>query len=107
MALAILEYDGPGGGGHRFRAQIGTNRYWTWAVGDGKHADRVEGFALLGERSHEAPMSGPLPPEARGRTVIDVPAHLFEGDNRHVQLLSFRERDMSGPAASDIVRVAG
>jgi hypothetical protein len=107
MALAILEYDGPGGGGHRFRAQIGTNRYWTWAVGDGRRPDRVDGFALLGERSYEAPMSGPLPPEARGRTVIEVPAHLFEGGNRHVQLLSFREHDMSGPAASELLRVSG
>jgi hypothetical protein len=107
MALAILEYDGPGGGGHRFRAQIGTNRYWTWAVGDGRHPDHVDGFSILGERSHEAPMSGPLPPEAGGRTVIEVPAHLFEGDNRHVQLLSFREHDMSGPAASELFRVTG
>jgi hypothetical protein len=107
MALAILEYDGPGGGGHRFRAQIGTNRYWTWAVGDGRKPDRVDGFDILGERSYEAPVSGPLPPEARGRTVIDVPGHLFEGHNRHVQLLSFRERDMSGPAASELVRVVG
>jgi hypothetical protein len=106
MALAILEYDGPGGGGHRFRAQIGTNRYWTWAVGDGRRPDRVDGFTLLGERSYEAPMSGPLLPDARGRTVIEVPAHLFEGDNRHVQLLSFREHDMSGPAASELLRVS-
>lgn len=103
MALAILEYDGPAGGGHRFRAEIGTNAYWTWAIGDGRHPGRVDGFDLLGERSYEAPMSGPLPPEARGRTVIEVPASLFEGDNRHVQLLSFRERDMSGPAVSEIV----
>src|SRR5262245_48502741 len=107
MGLAILEYDGPDSSGHRFRVDIGTNSYWTWAVGDGRKPSRAEGFELLSNRSYEAPMSGPIPPEARGRTVIEVPARLFEGDNRHVQLLSFRERDMSGPIASEIVPVAG
>src|SRR4051794_845220 len=107
MALAILEYLGPHGGGQRFRARIGTNRWFTWAGGDGRKPARGDGVDMLPPPSHEGPMTGPLRPEARGGALIDVPSGMFEGDNRHVQLLSFREQDMTGPAVSEIVRVGG
>jgi hypothetical protein len=105
MALAILEYDGPAGDQHRFHAELGTNRYFSWTVGDGRGPDVVDGFRVMANRRHSSPLGGPLPAQARGRTVIDVPAEFFDRDNRHVQLLSFRERDMRGPAVSDILTV--
>src|SRR5688500_450518 len=105
MALAILEYEGAEAGRHRFRAHIGTNRYFTWSVGNADESDVTEGIKLMATRRHEAPLSGPLAPQAMGRTVIDVPREYFDRENRDVQLLSFRTRRLDGPAASDIVRV--
>jgi hypothetical protein len=105
MALAFIELDGIDGGAVHFRIDIGTNRYYSYAVGNGERPVSVEGFKVLGERSYESPLAGPLPPSALGRAVLDIPMERFQRDNEHVQLVSFRTQQLGGPAVSDLVHV--
>ena len=66
MALAILEYDAGESGRHRFRAQIGTNRYWSLVVGDGREPATEQGFAVLGELTHRTRVAGRCRPRRAG-----------------------------------------
>ena len=105
MALAIIELEDVAGGRYAFRGEIGTNRYWSLAVGDGREPDVEAGFQMLSDVTHRTRVTGPLPPHARGRTRLEVPTELFDRDHRHVQLISFREADMTGRAMSELLVV--
>jgi hypothetical protein len=103
MALAIVEVKDAEGGAVNCRVDIGTNRYFSYAVGP-PEARLVEGFPIMSNPSYTSPLQGPLGPGARGHAVLQVPAGAFQGDaNTHVQVTSFRERDLTGRAVSDIV----
>lgn len=108
MALAVIEAEGSDERELTFRVDIGTNRLFTYAIGDGGSRSRVDGFTLMEERTYESPMQE-LPPQSLGRTVIGVPHALFDAEGaRDIQLLSFREQRLGanvGPAVSDIVPV--
>ena len=110
MALAILTFDedagfdGPEGGRAQFVAEIGTNRFFQWAVGDG-NVTRTDGLNVLANRKHVSDVMGPIEEASRGRVSFSVPGELFDRENQHVQLMSYRTADRTGPAISDVVTV--
>ncbi len=104
MALAIARWRGEEADGHhRFDVDIGANRYYAWAIGSGSHLR--DGVPMLTSRSQTSPLLGPLEPGARGRAVLRIPSDAFTAEDHHLQLLSFRDEQLRGPAASDVVEV--
>ena len=104
MALAILRFAGADGGRVRFDVELGTNRFYGYAIGDGE-TDRSRGFAVLRNRSFASPLIGPLPEHTLGRTRLEIPRERFDRDNRYVQLLSYRTAELHGPAISEVMEV--
>ena len=105
MALAIIEFAEEGRSGPRFRIDIGTNGYYSYAIG-GKESSRQNGIEMLLDPVFTSPVLGPLPPSTRGRTVIEVPARQLDKEHRRIQLASFRTKDRVGPAISAVVSVS-
>ncbi len=106
MALALLRANrvpGPPGTA-AFTLELGSNRFYQFAVGDNT-VDRSVGFPRLGAPSFTSPVLGPLPESAMGRATLEIPSDCFDGEHRSVQVTSFRTRNRDGPALSDIVRV--
>jgi hypothetical protein len=104
VALAILQPTVDSGDQRRFRADIGANRYYAYAIGRDTHR-RGEGGRVLVDARHRSRLFGPLPETAHGRFELVVPAHLFDHEDRRIQLFSFRTRDRKGPSWSDVVSV--
>jgi hypothetical protein len=105
MAMAFLEREGSGPDGRgtvRFRADLGSSRFFTYRIGPGDTVAE-DGFELLADPSYLAPLAGPLPAESLGRVVLDVPADRFDREHAYIQLISYREAPDVGPAASRIV----
>jgi hypothetical protein len=104
MALAVLKFDGADAGRLRFRADIGRNRFYQYAVG-GEETSQAGGLKMLAEPRHVSPLAGPLEESAMGRFPVEIPRELFDREHAHVQLMSFRNERREGPAVSDIIRV--
>lgn len=106
MALALLTPSRvPGKSGTAaFQVDIGANRYFTYAIGDDTVA-KASGFPVLGAPSYSAPLTGPIPEHALGRTILEVPLSRFDREHRAIQLTSFRNPERHAPAVSEIVRV--
>lgn len=105
MALAFLRFSGPDGEGRlQFDVELGRNRFYAYAVGDGE-VDRSRGFAVMANRSYTSPLFGPIAEHPVGRTSMVVPREQFDREHQYLQLTSFRTRELIGPAISDIVRV--
>ncbi|MBU0680019.1 MAG: hypothetical protein KKD73_01225 [Proteobacteria bacterium] len=105
MALAILSDDGYSDQHHNFRADLGSNLFYSYAIGDKEQTVKREGRRVLSPPLHKSELFGPLPQGADGRLRIKVLAQLFDNKNRFIQLYSFRTRDLAGPAFSDIISV--
>jgi hypothetical protein len=103
VALAILHYEGSPDGAHEFRFDLGTNRYFALAIGEGDVVEQ-EGVRIL-DAAVRGPVSGPLPESARGRGTVGLPDPLFDRDRRSVQLWSFRTSNGDGPAVSSILQL--
>lgn len=103
MALSTVSWRGETDGFQEFDAHVGSSRYYAWAVGSG--VQRRDGIPMLSTRSTTSPLLGPLPAGSRGRLVLRVPSDAFTRDDHHLQLLSFRDEELRGPAASDVVEV--
>lgn len=103
MALSIVTWRGERGGHQEFEAEIGSNRFYAWGVGSGvrKH----DGVRILASRAQTSPLTGPVQPGSHGRVLLRVPSDSFTAEDHHLQLLSFRDEDLRGPAVSDIVEV--
>ncbi|MEP7382129.1 MAG: hypothetical protein ABI910_10610 [Gemmatimonadota bacterium] len=106
MALALLRASRvPGSRGTAaFTLDLGSNRFYQFAVGDDT-VDRSVGFPRLGAPSFTSPVLGPLPESAMGRATLEISDDRFDRDHRSVQVTSYRTRNRDGPALSDIVRV--
>lgn len=104
MALAFIEIGDRVGDQIRFHVDIGTNRYFSSAVGDGERVE-TNGVPRLARPRWASPIEGPLDDASMGRAWIELPAKLFDREHRFVQLLSFRNRQREGPAVSDVVQV--
>jgi hypothetical protein len=107
MALALLRPSRVPGrpGTVAFTLELGSNRFYQFAVGDDT-VDRANGFPQLGAPRFTSPLVGPLPESTLGRTALEIPLEQFDRDHRAVQVTSYRTRNRDGPAVSDIVRVA-
>jgi hypothetical protein len=104
VGLAHLEWIGPNDGGQQFTVNLGTNRWFRFAVG-GQDTTRRYGMELLSEPTRVSSVEGPLPDRAMGRTVITIPDEAFDRDHRHVQVTSYRSQDLVSPSVSDVVAV--
>lgn len=106
MALALLRPSRVPGtpGTVAFQLDLGSNRYWQFAIGDDT-VSNDRGFPVLGAPVFTSPVMGPLPLQALGRTVLEIPASRFDRDHRAVQVMSFRSPARDGPAASEIRKV--
>lgn len=103
MALALLEPDDVSDAGARaFRFEIGHNRYYRVAVGDKELRSR-HGLALLAAPIWVSPLAGPLPVVALGRGRIAIPERVFTREARFVQMMSYRNSALEGPAISPVV----
>ncbi len=87
-----------------FRIDIGRNRYYQFAIGK-EQTKRSSGLTLIGETSYVSPLQGPLEEMMMGRTAISVPANRFTKDDNLLQLISYRTKDKTGMAVSDIMTV--
>ncbi|MFA0963850.1 hypothetical protein AB9P05_18740 [Roseivirga sp. BDSF3-8] len=102
MGLAYLEFLGDEGpGGYRFHADTGDNRWYQYLIGSEEDVVNREGIHVLQNAAHVSSLQQ-TPQNFRG-FPIEVPSHLLSRENNRVQLLSFRTRDKTGPAISDIV----
>ena len=103
MALSTVTWRGESDGFQEFDADVGSNRFYAWGVGSG--VQRRDGVPMLSTRRTTSPLLGPLPEQRRGRLVLRVPSDAFTREDHHLQLLSFRDEGLRGPAASDVVDV--
>jgi len=83
MALAVLRYEDASGSTARFDVDVGHNRWFLYAIGDGT-TERVHGIETLAAPRFTSGLAGPLPPARRGRTTLEVPLELFDRDRKHV-----------------------
>ena len=104
MALALLRRTGRDGEQVLFTIELGRNRYYSYAIGDGE-VDRSGGFPVLLNRKVTSPVLGPIQDHPSGRATMAVPAEAFDRENRWIQLASFRTADREGPAVSEVLMV--
>ncbi|MGK7953858.1 MAG: hypothetical protein AB4063_01110 [Crocosphaera sp.] len=104
MALAILRFQDIDGGKSEFQVDIGTNRFYTYTIGQ-EELQRSEGFKVLSNPKFTSPLIGPLRESSLGRTILEVPNQQFNRQNRYIQIISFRNQQREGPAISEIVKV--
>ncbi|MGK7916085.1 MAG: hypothetical protein AB4038_11180 [Prochloraceae cyanobacterium] len=105
MALAIVRFKDRQGNNTRFHIDIGTtNRFYAYAIGDKRTLTR-NGLTFLENDQFISPVLGPLPPQTLGRTLLEIPSDRFDSNYRYLQLFSFRDRDLIGPALSEIIAV--
>lgn len=103
MALSIVRWRGEHDGFQEFEADIGSNSFYAWGVGSGVRSH--DGIPVLGSRTQSSPLVGPLEPGSRGRVQIRIPTDAFTSEDHHLQLLSFRDEELRGPAVSDLIAV--
>ncbi len=103
MALAAFRLIDDDGEQLRFRADLGSNAWFRWALGDGEQVTSAHGVTVLDAPAHSSPLQGPVPRAAMGRTTFSVPRRLVGRKTRHLQLMTFRTEDRAGPAISTVV----
>ncbi|PLX46934.1 MAG: hypothetical protein C0613_15355 [Desulfobulbaceae bacterium] len=103
MALALLTEEGCTGPHHCFRAELGANAFYAYAIGDHHQVFTREGRKVLAAPTYKSRLMGPIPATSHGRVAIKVPVGRFSGTHRAIQLYTFRTRDLRGPAFSDII----
>ncbi len=104
MALALLKHIDSHKGKHQFQINIGSNRYYRYAIGNNEHV-RQQGIKLLANPSFISNLIGPIPEHSLGRVNLEVDKSKFDRDIRFIQIQSFRDRQLNGPAISDIVEI--
>ena len=106
MALAILRNKGANGQTHLFEANIGTNRFFQYQIG--KREKTPKGLSFLGDITYKSPLLTADHPSQQLLGVafkLEVPnRHFKEGANK-IQLLSFKRKDGTGLAISEIISV--
>jgi hypothetical protein len=105
MALAYLRYEESDGDQNHFSIDIGSNRYYAWAVGDADETIRRNGLQFIKDPITVSDLFGPLEPYDLGKAQIEVPHSAFDRRNRAIQLMSFRTARREGPAVSEVVTV--
>lgn len=104
MALAILRFQDNQEGKNRFQVNIGTNRYYTYAIGN-EEWRRTHGLQTLSNPKFTSTLIGPLAESSLGRTILEVPAQQFDRQNPYIQIISYRNQERASPAISEIVKI--
>jgi hypothetical protein len=104
MALAILQLEDTDSTRYRFRVNIGTNRFYRYAIAPSA-AKQSNGLVQLQDTKFTSPLIGPIPEASLGKTVFDVPRDRFDRKNNQIQITSFRTKNLEGPALSDVLPV--
>jgi hypothetical protein len=104
MALAILRFLESDDRRSRFQVDLGTNRFYTYAIAEGNVV--VEhGIKRLQDPVFTSPLIGALPESSQGRTILEVPHQQFDRRHRAIQITSYRTENRQSPAISNIVQV--
>ncbi len=104
MALAILQYENTSEGNINFKADIGTNRFYKYAIG--KRSELKSGLQLIDAVSYESEiLKSPETNLFDSSFPIIVPAALFKNNNQFIQLNSYKNVEGKSPAFSDVVTV--
>lgn len=103
MALAILQFQDSNGGKSRFQIDLGTNRFYQYAIAGEQTLHN--GLPLLQDPIYTSPMMGSLPEDSLGCTVLEVPNDQFDRQHRLIQLTSFQSPQRIGPAYSEVIQV--
>jgi hypothetical protein len=102
MALAVLKAEIGQSGKRAFRFDIGSNKFYRVAVGDDQTREKI-GIKLLANPVWISPLVGPLDIVQLGRGRLEIDEQHFDRQNRFVQLMSYRNSSLDGPAVSDII----
>jgi hypothetical protein len=103
MALAILRLEDTDPTRHRFQINIGTNRFYRYAIG--KNTKLINGLVQLEEQKFVSPLMGPISEASLGKALLDVPRDRFDRQDNCIQLTSFKTMKLEGIAISNVVRV--
>lgn len=106
MALAWIQLTGKAGPDWLLRCDIGTNRYFEFAVG-GNTRMEYHGLEWLEDEVYRSEIqenknSGPAP----GRFELRIPAGRVRPGADFLQLYSYKTADRRGQAASEIIRLS-
>ena len=104
MALAILQFQDNHGTKNRFEVDIGTNQYYTYAIGN-EEWHRSQGLQVLSNPKFTSSLIGPLAESSLGRTILEVPHQQFDRQNRYIQIISYRNQQREGIAISEIIKI--
>jgi hypothetical protein len=104
MALAYISFAGMNNGNAEFYADIGTNKYFRYRIGNAK--EKVNGVDMLDDVVHQSEMmqqenSNPF----NSRFLVKVPANLFGKNRQYIQLNSYGDPGGRSPAISQVVEV--
>lgn len=106
MALALILGFEPRPGGISVQYDIGKNHYLRWQLGEEKSRTGNGLPSLTGIR-HRSGLIGPLQPTRLGRGELLIPYSDLAPDCPHLQLVSYRSEDGSGPALSAVAQIPG
>ncbi|MCU0568321.1 MAG: hypothetical protein MUF49_17200, partial [Oculatellaceae cyanobacterium Prado106] len=104
MALAILQLEDSDSRRYRFRVNIGTNRFYRYAIAPSAQK-QSNGLVQLDDTVFTSPLIGPIPESSLGKVVFEVPRDRLTRQNNRIQVTSFRSAQLEGPALSDVVPV--
>jgi hypothetical protein len=104
MALAILRFLESDDRRSRFQVDLGTNRFYTYAIAENK-VIAEHGIKRLQDPHFTSQLIGAVPESSQGRTFLDVPHSQFDRRHRAIQITSYRTDKRESPAISNIVQV--
>jgi len=106
MALAILKPAGQKNGAFQFRTDIGTSNFYQYRIGERKKKYRgVDQLELISYRSPIMTRNNITQKVVGSTFVLEIPQHHFNREKDKVQLVSFKKKNGTGMAMSDVVRV--
>lgn len=104
MALAYIKFLGSNEKGAEFKADLGTNLYYRYKIGDSKRV--VNGLELVDEVVHTSPIFQNTEGNVFNSAFeFKIPATLFNTKHRYLQLFSYKDQNGKSPAVSRVVSV--
>ncbi|ELR72566.1 hypothetical protein C900_01240 [Fulvivirga imtechensis AK7] len=107
MALAILKLNSKEIDKYTFEADIGTNNWYEYRLGKAKRKHR--GMELVDEVIRQSTMlKAPVTDNKSFETSFtwSAPAAMFDRSTRFIQLFSYKDRNKTSPAISEVLTVA-
>lgn len=106
MALAILKPAGQKNGAFQFKIDIGTSNFYQYRIGEKKTKYRgIDQLELISYRSPIMTRNNITQKVVGSSFVLEIPQHHFNREKDKIQLVSFKKKNGTGIAMSDVVRV--